>query len=76
MITDELTLSEKAIIPYLIHGNHRIASELNVELCTVKAHVHNILSKMQVATRTQALIKAIKMGIIKIEDIDLEDCQK
>ena len=48
-------------------ANKLIAHELHMSECTVKAHVHNILKKLQAANRTEAVIKLrafIRAGII------------
>jgi DNA-binding NarL/FixJ family response regulator len=51
-----LTERECAILDLICMGmsNQEIASELMIELGTVKNHVHNILKKMNVGSRTQA----------------------
>ena len=46
------------------HSNREIASHLNVTHKTVKNHVSNILSKMDTSSRTQAVIQALRSGII------------
>jgi DNA-binding NarL/FixJ family response regulator len=46
------------------HSNREIALQLNVAHKTVKNHVSNILSKMETSSRTQAVIQAIRSGII------------
>ena len=58
----ELTKSEQEVLKLLTNGfsNQRIASELCVNECTVKAHVGHILKKMNVENRVQAAVKAIK----------------
>jgi len=38
---------------------------------TVKTHVGNILAKLHLAHRTQAVIYALKSGIISLDDIEL-----
>jgi NarL family two-component system response regulator LiaR len=38
---------------------------------TVKTHVGNILSKLQLAHRTQAVIYALQQGLISLDDIRL-----
>ena len=42
--------------------NKQIAYELNVSEATVKAHVSAILQKLDVDSRTQAVITAAKVG--------------
>lgn len=46
------------------HSNREIATQLNVAHKTVKNHVSNILSKMDTNSRTQAVIQALRSGII------------
>jgi DNA-binding NarL/FixJ family response regulator len=46
------------------HANREIAIRLNVAHKTVKNHVSNILSKLDTTSRTQAVIHAIRSGII------------
>jgi len=45
-------------------SNQEIADELFVSINTVKTHIKNILLKLDVEKRTQAIIKAKDMGII------------
>jgi DNA-binding NarL/FixJ family response regulator len=44
--------------------NREIAARLNVAHKTVKNHVSNILAKMQTTSRTQAVIQALRRGIV------------
>jgi DNA-binding NarL/FixJ family response regulator len=46
--------------------NKEIASELSIAEDTVKMHVRNILSKLQVNDRTEAVTIAIRRGIIHL----------
>lgn len=48
-------------------SNKEIGAQLNVVEGTVKIHVTNVLSKLRVADRTQAIVVAIQRGIIDIE---------
>jgi len=48
-------------------SNKEIAAQLNVVEGTIKIHVTNVLAKLRVADRTQAIIVAIQRGIIDIE---------
>jgi two-component system, NarL family, nitrate/nitrite response regulator NarL len=54
--TSPLTAREQEIARLLERGlsNKQIAHDLNIEVATVKNHVHNILEKLQVARRGQA----------------------
>ena len=62
----KLTKREKDVLYLLIKGksNLEIAKELFVSRCTIKAHVANILQKLGVEDRVQAVVKAISEEII------------
>jgi two-component system, NarL family, response regulator LiaR len=53
------------------HTNREIAEEMMVSPETVKTHVGNILAKLHLVHRTQAVVYALKYGLISLEDIDL-----
>lgn len=59
---DELTARERDILELLAKGydNQTIADELFISLKTVKTHVSNILSKLHVTDRTQAVVYAFR----------------
>ena len=61
-----LTIRELEVLKYLIQGksNIIIANELKVSKHTIKAHVANILQKLEVNGRFEAAIKAIKEKIV------------
>jgi LuxR family transcriptional regulator, maltose regulon positive regulatory protein len=46
------------------HANQAIARELVIEVGTVKRHVHSILGKLGVQSRTQALVRARDLGLL------------
>ncbi len=48
-------------------SNKEIAAQLGLVVGTVKIHVANIFAKLGVSDRTQALVSAIKRGIIIID---------
>ncbi len=72
-LVEELSEREKDVLRQLAHGrtNREIGQALHVSEETVKTHVGNILSKLQLSHRTQAVIYAIKQGLVSVEDIDL-----
>lgn len=63
-----LTTRELEVLRSLAKGktNNQIAKELVVSTHTVKAHVANILQKLNVEDRLQAVVKAITEKIIEI----------
>jgi NarL family two-component system response regulator LiaR len=68
-----LTEREMDVLRLLAHGrtNTEIAEELVVGTETVKTHVGNILAKLHLAHRTQAAIRALKEGLISLDEIEL-----
>ncbi len=62
---DELTKREKEVLRELTKGksNKEIASSLFITEKTVKTHISNIFSKLEVADRTQAALYAVREGI-------------
>lgn len=61
----ELTDREREVLALLADGesNSQIASELDLSLKTVQNHVSNILNKLQVADRAQAILRAREAGL-------------
>jgi DNA-binding NarL/FixJ family response regulator len=61
-----LTCREHEVLCLVANGlsNKEIAAALNLSVRTVKAHVSNVLQKLNVADRTQAAVVAIKSGIV------------
>jgi two-component system, NarL family, response regulator LiaR len=70
--SSRLTQRELEVLHQLAlgHTNQEIAEVLVVSDETVKRHVGNILTKLQLAHRTQAVIYALKSGLISLDDID------
>lgn len=64
---EELTEREMEVLLLMTEGktNQEIADDLFIALKTVKTHVSNILSKLQVQDRTQAVIYAFKHSLVK-----------
>ncbi|MCM3731943.1 response regulator transcription factor [Fictibacillus nanhaiensis] len=63
---EELTAREMEILLLMTKGktNQEIADELFIALKTVKVHVSNILSKLDVQDRTQAVIYAFNHSLV------------
>jgi DNA-binding NarL/FixJ family response regulator len=64
-IFPELTEREGEILALIADGrsNEEIAEQLSLSLKTVRNHVSNIFSKLQVADRAQAVIRAREAGL-------------
>lgn len=65
----QLSPREVEILHLLARGlsNKEIGAQLGVVEGTVKIHITSIFSKLGVSDRTQALVEAIKRGIVQIE---------
>ena len=63
-----LTPREIEILRYIAQGflNKQIAAELGISEQTIKNHVTSILRKLNANARTEAVVVAIKQGLIKI----------
>jgi NarL family two-component system response regulator LiaR len=63
----DLTDREKEILALMVEGlaNTGIADKLVVSRSTVKFHVSNILSKLGVTSRTEAVAMALKQNLVK-----------
>jgi two-component system, NarL family, response regulator LiaR len=66
---DALTQREMEVLRLLARGrsNKEIALELGVAEKTVKTHVSSILSKLQLADRTQAALYAVRERLVEID---------
>jgi two-component system, NarL family, response regulator len=64
----ELSERELAVLRSLAQGmsNAEIAAALSIGEGTVKSHVNRILNKLDVSDRTQAVIVAVKRGIVSL----------
>ena len=60
-----LTLREKEVLRYLIEGftNKKIAQNVSVSVATVKAHLTSIFYKLDVKSRSQAIIKSLQFPL-------------
>lgn len=64
-----LSPREMEVLKHLANGlsNKEIAAQLGLVVGTIKIYVANIYAKLGVSDRTQALVAAVKRGIIDIE---------
>jgi two-component system, NarL family, response regulator len=68
MSQPELSGREREVLGQMATGrsNQEIGTVLTIAEGTVKFHVNNILHKLQAKDRTEAVIKALKRGIIQL----------
>jgi NarL family two-component system response regulator LiaR len=62
----DLTERERVVLALMVEGlnNTQIAVRLSVSPSTIKSHVSNILSKLGVASRTEAATLALRNGLV------------
>jgi NarL family two-component system response regulator LiaR len=68
-LCDELTERELQVLTCIGqgHSNKEIAAQLGLSEKTVKNHIANIFSKLHVCDRTQAVLYAIRKGLVKVD---------
>ncbi len=68
---EELTERESEVLRYIAQGytNQEIARILVVSQPTVHTHVSKILAKLNLNSRTQAALYAIKKGLISLDEV-------
>jgi NarL family two-component system response regulator LiaR len=68
---EPLTEREEEVVKLVAQGlsNQEIAERLSITERTVRAHVSSILSKLQLANRTQAALYALKEGLASLDDV-------
>lgn len=64
---EPLSVRESEVLKHLVEGmtNKDIGARLYITEDTAKKHVQNIIYKLQVSDRTQAAVKAIRLGLVK-----------
>jgi DNA-binding NarL/FixJ family response regulator len=64
-----LTIRELEVLRLLAQGKHNseAAQDLRIGTGTIKVHVHHIISKPGVSDRTEAVVRAIDLGLLAPE---------
>ena len=68
MASSDLTSRELEVLELIVRGqsNKEIGASLTISEATVKSHINNILSKLGVADRTQAVTTALQRGLVHL----------
>jgi DNA-binding NarL/FixJ family response regulator len=66
MASSDLTSREMEVLELIVRGqsNKEIGVSLRISEATVKSHINNILSKLGVTDRTQAVTTALQRGLV------------
>ena len=69
--SEVLTARETEVLRRVALGlsNKEIATALGVGEETVKTHVTHVLAKLQVENRAQAIVQALKRGLVSLEEL-------
>jgi NarL family two-component system response regulator LiaR len=67
---ESLTEREVEVLQLVARGrsNREIAEELTISEATARTHVSNILSKLHLASRTQAVLYALREGLASLDE--------
>lgn len=65
-----ITPRELEVLKLLCLSDKDIAERLIISIRTVKCHIHSILEKLVCENRQKALIKALKLKIIDIDEVE------
>jgi two-component system NarL family response regulator len=65
---DDLSESERKVLNAMAEGksNPQIAEALTLSESTIKFHVNNILLKLDVSNRTEAVVTGLKRGLVRL----------
>lgn len=71
VLRQQLTSREMEVLRLLARGltNREISSVFKISASTVKNHVNNLLTKLEVADRTEAVSFCLSRGIVRPEDM-------
>lgn len=66
---DELTQREKEVLELMVQGSStaKLAETMNLSEGTIKFHINNIFQKLGVNDRAQAIVVALRRGIIRLD---------
>lgn len=67
LLGQDLTVREREVLALLVEGlsNSQIAARMSVGSATIKSHVSNLLQKLGVTTRTEAVSLALRHKLIR-----------
>lgn len=67
-----LTDREKDVLINFCFTSLEISQKLNIAPSTIKMHTDNILSKLHCKSKAAALLEAIKLELIELQDINIK----
>lgn len=69
MTTHILTIREKEIFDLLVknYNTDMIAEKLKISEKTVRNHISNVICKLGVSSRTQAIIELLRLNVLNLD---------
>jgi DNA-binding NarL/FixJ family response regulator len=73
----QLSQRETEVLALVARGaaNKEIARSMGLSVRTVEAHLRNVFAKLQVGSRTEAVVFAVKAGLLRLEEVEFADCR-
>ena len=68
---NDLTARELEVLKLSPQPNKVIAKRLGISVSTVKTHFQNIFEKLETRDRIIALLRALKLKLFPIEEVDI-----
>jgi two-component system, NarL family, nitrate/nitrite response regulator NarL len=70
LLTEHLTKRERSVLALLVDGSssEQIAHVLSISPNTVRTHIQNVLTKLQVHSRLEAAAFAVKRGLVETRE--------
>lgn len=68
---NDLTARELEVLKLASQPNKVIAKRLVISVATVKTHFQNIFEKLETRDRIKALLRALKLKLFPIEEVDI-----
>jgi two-component system, NarL family, nitrate/nitrite response regulator NarL len=67
-LLEELTAREREVVTLMVEGlsNKQIARRLSISEHTAKFHIGRILAKLDADTRTEAVVRALRFGLVTL----------
>jgi len=77
-VCPELSMLECEVLTYVAHGlsNKEIARSMHSTICAIDAHIMRMRSKLGLECRVQMAVYALKSGLVRLDDVDLESIQR
>jgi DNA-binding NarL/FixJ family response regulator len=69
-----LSIRESQVLALVARGeaNREIAKAMGLSVRTVEAHLRSIFAKLLVGSRTEAVVFAVKAGLLRLDEVELE----